>query len=71
MPLKQGKSRKTIRSNIKKLVHEYDDKGHIANSRPASRQRAVKQAVAIALDKAGVSRRQNTGRKNTSRRASR
>ncbi|HVL08010.1 MAG TPA: hypothetical protein VM512_02460 [Burkholderiaceae bacterium] len=65
MPLKEGKSRKTISSNIKKLVHEYDEQGHVANSRPASRKRAVKQAVAIALNKAGVSRRQKAARRKS------
>ena len=63
MPLKEGKSRRTISGNIEKLVHEYDKEGHVANSRPASRKRAVKQAVAIALNKAGVSRRQKAARR--------
>jgi hypothetical protein len=63
MALKPGKSRKTISRNIEELIHEYDERDHIANSRPASRQRAVKQAVAIALDKAGVSRRPKGARR--------
>ena len=58
MPLKQGRSRKTVGSNIKKLVHEYEDTGHLGTSHPASKKKAVKQAVAIALTKAGVSRKQ-------------
>lgn len=60
MPLKEGKSRKTISANIRKLVHEYDEKGYIANSRPVSRKRAIKQAVAISMRKAGVSRQQRS-----------
>ena len=60
MPLKRGSSQKTISANVKKLVHEYDDDGTIGTSHPKSRKKAVKQAVAIALSKAGKSRRQKT-----------
>jgi hypothetical protein len=60
MPLKRGSSRKTISANVRKLVHEYDDDGTVGTSHPKSRKKAVKQAVAIALTKAGKSRRQNT-----------
>ncbi|MEC5387871.1 hypothetical protein VVD49_19215 [Uliginosibacterium sp. H3] len=56
MPLKNGKSQKTISENIRTLVHEYEDDGAIGNSHPASKKKAVKQAVAISLRKAGVSR---------------
>lgn len=52
MPLKKGSSRKTVSSNIKTLVHDYERSGAIGTSKPASRKKAVKQAVAIALDKA-------------------
>ena len=52
MPLKKGSSEKTVSSNIKTLVHDYERKGAIGNSKPASKKKAVKQAVAIALDKA-------------------
>ncbi|MFA9441180.1 hypothetical protein ACDA63_16210 [Uliginosibacterium sp. sgz301328] len=58
MPLKSGKSRETISKNIKTLVHEYEDEGKIGASHPPSKKRAVKQAVAISLKKAGVSRSQ-------------
>lgn len=42
MPLKKGKSKKAVSSNIRTLVHE---------------GRPQKQAVAIAMSKAGKSRR--------------
>ncbi len=55
MPLRKGSSRKTVSSNIKTLVHDYEKTGAIGTSKPASRKKAIKQAVAIALDKAGSS----------------
>ena len=57
MPLQNGRSRKTVGANVKKLVHEYEDTGAIGASHPASKKKAVKQAVAIALTKAGKSRK--------------
>lgn len=60
MPLKRGSSQTTVGTNVRKLMHEYDDDGTIGTSRPKSRKKAVKQAVAIALTKAGKSRRQKS-----------
>jgi hypothetical protein len=57
MPLRKGTGRKTVSQNIKTMVHEYERDGTIGNSQPKTRAKAVKQAVAIALDKAGKSRR--------------
>jgi len=65
MPLRKGRSDKTVSSNIKTLVHEYEDSGHIGASHPASKKKAVKQAVAIALTKAGRSRKQVSTSKST------
>jgi len=63
MPLRKGHSDKTVGSNIKTLVHEYEDTGTIGTSHPASKKKAVKQAVAIALTKAGRSRKQSAADK--------
>jgi hypothetical protein len=52
MPLAKGKSHDAVSRNIKKLVHEYERGGSIGTSHPTSRKKAVKQAVAIALDTA-------------------
>lgn len=52
MPLKNGSSHKTVSNNIKTLVHDYERNGAIGNSTPTSKKKALKQAVAIALDKA-------------------
>ncbi|MFC7514987.1 hypothetical protein ACFQUU_08225 [Herbaspirillum sp. GCM10030257] len=64
MPLKGGKSHQTVKSNIKTLVHEYEHDGTIGNSRPDSKKKAVKQAVAISLKKAGKSRTQSKSTKH-------
>lgn len=55
MPLKNGSSRRTIGSNITKLVHAWEKDGAIGTSHPANKKKAVKQAVAIALKKSGTS----------------
>ncbi|MEO8751092.1 MAG: hypothetical protein ABI624_00275 [Casimicrobiaceae bacterium] len=60
MPLQKGSSRKTVSSNVEKLVHEYEKDGTIGTSHPASKKKAVKQAVAISLSKAGKSRTQKS-----------
>lgn len=52
MPLKKGKSKKTISKNIGELVKSYKKKGSIGTSHPKSKKAAQKQAVAIALSKA-------------------
>ena len=52
MPLKKGKSKKVISSNVKELLHNYKKKGTIGTSRPKSIKQAQKQAAAIAYSKA-------------------
>jgi hypothetical protein len=64
MPIKGGKSRKTISSNVKELVDEWKEDGAIGTSHPPDKKAAVKQAVAISLKKAGVSRSQPGAAKN-------
>ena len=56
MPLKKGSSRATISKNIKELVDDWQQDGSIGSSHPRSKKQAVKQAVAIALNKAGKSK---------------
>jgi len=56
MPLKKGSSQKTISSNIGEMVRGYKESGSIGTSKPKSKQAAVKQAAAIAYEKAGKSR---------------
>ena len=65
MPLKRGSSQDTISTNIKRLVHEYDEDGNIGTSHPKSRKKAIKQAAAIAYDKAGKSRDQTKRSSNS------
>ena len=64
MPLQKGRSDKTVGKNIEKLVHEYERDGSIGSSHPASKKKAIKQAVAISLKKAGRSRTQTAGGRN-------
>lgn len=52
MPLKKGKSKETISKNIKKEMESYGKTGKIGTSKPKSKKKAQKQAVAIALSKA-------------------
>lgn len=59
MPLKKGSSDKTISSNIKKEMSHYKKTGKIGTSRPKSSKDAQKQAVAIALQAAGKSKKAN------------
>lgn len=56
MPLVKGKSDKAVSKNISTLVRDFEKKGSIGTSKPTNKAAATKQAVAIALQKAGRSR---------------
>ncbi len=56
MPLKKGSSQLVISSNIKTLVDEWKKNGLIGTSHPPTIKKAIEQAVAIAMAKAGKSR---------------
>ena len=57
MPLKKGKSKKAVSANIGTTLKEYKSSGKIGKSKPRSDAAARRQAVAIALSKAGKSRK--------------
>ena len=57
MPLKPGKSKKVVSSNIRELVSSFEKKGSIGTYHPASKEDAIKQAVAISLKRARKSRK--------------
>ena len=61
MPLKTGKSPKVVSANISEMVRSYEKKGKIGTSKPESKAKAVKQATAIALAKAGKAKRLKEG----------
>jgi hypothetical protein len=57
MPLKKGKSQKTISKNIGEMVGKYKTTGKIGTSKPKSMKAAVAQASAAAYAKAGKSKK--------------
>ena len=58
MPLKKGKSQKTISKNIETEMKKYKKTGKIGRgSEPKTKKAAVKQAAAIAYSKAGKSKK--------------
>jgi len=58
MPLKAGSDKSTVSFNIRELIHSGKEKGHIGTGPPKSGEALQKQAVAIALKKAGKSKYQ-------------
>lgn len=56
MPLRKGTSSTVVSKNIQTLVHEWEKKGAIGTSHPKTKKKAVRQAVAISMKKAGKSR---------------
>lgn len=61
MPLKKGSGQKTISKNIGTLVRDFKDTGKIGTSKPKSKAAAVKQAAAIAYEKAGKAQKMAKG----------
>ena len=57
MPLKKGSSEAVVSGNIGTLVDDWKKNGSIGTSHPPTKEKAVKQAVAIALTKAGKNRK--------------
>ena len=57
MPLRTGTSPLVVGSNIKTLVDAWKKDGAIGTSHPPTKKKAIRQAVAIALAKAGKSRK--------------
>lgn len=53
MPLKKGRSKKVIGSNIGEMVRKFKKTGKIGTSSPGGMKSAVSQAAAIAYSKAG------------------
>ncbi len=65
MPLKQGTRPSVVSINIRKLVNEWKKDGAIGTSHPATKKKAIKQAVAIALTTAGKSRHAQSRRRRS------
>lgn len=57
MPLKKGKSEKTISKNIKEMMDSWSETGKIGNVRPKNKTHALKIAKAAAMTSAGKSKR--------------
>lgn len=53
MPLKAGKSQKTVSGNIQEMMRAYQANGSIGNTTPKNKSKAVKIAAAAAYSKAG------------------
>ena len=61
MPLKKGKSDKVVSGNISEIVRDHEKSGTIGKSKPASKGKAVKQAIAISLSTAGRPKKMKQG----------
>jgi hypothetical protein len=57
VPLKKGKSSKTIGENIAELIHSWRKKGVIGTSGPLTKEEARARAVRISMDLARESSR--------------
>ena len=56
MPIRKGKSKRTVSNNIAEIVNSYKAKGTIGTSKPKSKKKAQQQAIAIALSNARKSK---------------
>lgn len=61
MPLKKGRSKKVISSNIGEMMSSFGRTGKIGTSKPKSKRAAAKQAAAIAYSEAGRARKKSKG----------
>ncbi|MFZ6693988.1 hypothetical protein [Undibacterium sp. SXout20W] len=57
MPLNHNGTKTAISQNIKLIVDEWQQSGHIGSSHPHTKSKAVQQAVAIALSTADRDRK--------------
>jgi hypothetical protein len=57
MPLRTGKSKKTIGANIGEMLHKFKMSGSIGNTHPGSTKKARQIAAAAAYSKAGRTKR--------------
>ncbi|MGB7481291.1 MAG: hypothetical protein WA924_13275 [Burkholderiaceae bacterium] len=64
MPTTHGKKHDKVGQNVEKLVHEWERDGSIGSSHPPTKKKAIKQAVAISLKKAGKSKYQKGSAKH-------
>lgn len=53
MPLKTGKSKKTVSDNISELMHTWESTGKIGDNTPKTKKEAHDMAVAIAMRHVG------------------
>lgn len=58
MATSSQKKQDEVGRNIEKIVDNWEQDGAIGNSHPKTKKKAVKQAVAISLKKAGKSKYQ-------------
>lgn len=57
MPLKEGSGKKVVHDNVSEIMNSYFKTGKIGASAPASKEKAQKQAVAVAYSKAREKKR--------------